>query len=504
MSVFMRVYLSIMRQKVKTLILLCSIALIGTSFVISVFIKSAVEQINSDVSKEMNPMLIMKRGRAPLTVEMMNTLERLKMVDYIEYHLTENMTIPQFKADNGALLEKVENKQRKLDSYFKNATDFPDGVGNYQGTNIKETLLVKQQSGSLVSGRYFTQSELDSGANVMIISKKIADLNGYVVGQKVSSKHIEYERTLFTPKPDENTKILFSIDREFEIVGIIDINDAEIPVLNNPTDFSEEEKQWRVIGEKVTAQNMLHVPNKSLQKLQIEVEQQINQLQLTTEAKKEQLGIDKNYILPLVVLKDAQSILQFIEEATPIVPERTQFISDYQKIEPTIKKMKMFDTIANILFFMSLFLTILVLLLLLMLFIRDRKAEIGVLFALGEKKYKIGLQVVIETFVITLIGISISIGNGLFLTHYFSNEIVKTQSFEMSTRNKEGATERIDAWVPVKIKEFDGSNALRSVHYTILERDIVTVYAVIVGITAIASIAPTIYILRLKPKVILR
>lgn len=503
MNVLMRAYLSIMRQKVKTFILLCLVALVGTSFVVSIFVKSAVEQMNVHVAKEMNPILVMRRGNAPMTVEMMDRLSRLESVDYIEYHIATDLAISDFKTYKGALPEK-SGKEALFGSTFKNQTDFPDRVGNYQGTNLKETFLIKQNSGSLVSGRYFTQAELDSGANVMIVSKKIADLNGYTVGQKVLSKHIEYERELFTHKPDENTKTLFSIDKEFEIVGIIDINEAEIPFLKIPIEFTEEQQQLKAEVEKVTFQNTLHVPNKSLHKLQIEVEQQINQLPLSNEAKKEQIGIDNNKVVPIVGLKDAQYMLKFIEEATSIVPKRTQFISDYQKVEPLVKKMKLFDGIANMFFFISLCLTIFVLVLLLTLFMRDRKTEIGVLFALGEKKYTIGLQIMIETLIITLIGITISLGNGLLLTQHFSNEITKTQSVELQSNSGAFSIEELNQWLPIKLKEFDGSHAMRSVQYTILSRDIVTVYIIILGSTTIASVVPTIYVLRLKPKTILR
>lgn len=503
MNMLMRVYLSIMRQKVKTLILLCSIALVGTSFVISIFVKSAVEQMNVHVSKEMNPILVMRRGKAPMTVEMKDRLSRLESVDYIEYNIVADLAISNLKTYKGTLPEKP-GKEALLGSTFKNQTDFPSGVGNYQGTNLKETFLIKQNSGSLVEGRYFTQTEIDSGANVMIVSKKIADLNGYTVGQKVLSTHIEYERELFTHKPDANTKTLFSIDKEFEIVGIIDINEAEIPLLKTPIEFTEEEQQLKAESEKVTFQNTLHVPNKSLHNLQTEVEQKINELPLSNEAKKEQIGVDKNKIVPIVGLKDAQYMLKFIDEATSVVPERTQFISDYQKVEPLVKKMKMFDGIANMFFGISLCLTIFVLILLLILFMRDRKTEIGVLFALGEKKYTIGFQVMIETVIITLIGITISLGNGLLLTHYFSNEIAKTQSVEVQKNRGESSVEELNQWLPIKLKEFDGSNAMRSVQYTILSRDIVTIYVVILGSATIASVVPTIYVLRLKPKTILR
>lgn len=515
MNIVNRALLSILRQKGKSLILLGSIIVVGVSFVTSVFIKSVITQTNAQLYREMNPMVVLNRGEKPITIESIEEIAKSQYVDYMEYQLSESVTIPNMKTYKAGLKAKVENKTSEETSgngttyhYIPDQTDMPDNISYLRGTNIAKLLPIKQGSAELSDGRTFTEDEIKNGSNVTVITKTLADLNGYKVGQKISGQRIEQDYSQFTPSNRNSTPILlFSIDTTYEIIGIIDLKEVEPRKSEYLQKVTEEERSALIELEKAGMQNVAYVPNKTLYNLKVEVDNQLKKLNLSTEQLQGHPSLaDSLYMSPFFMLKEPQNIQRFIEDARNKLPEGTQFISDYKEVNRAIEKTQIFTFIADILFIVSLVITILVLLLLLMLFIRDRKSEIGLLSALGENKKKIAIQIITETLIISLIGISIAVAIGGVVSQHFSKEITKSQiaSLKEEDEKNQSYNPKLGDLAPIKIeKELDSNYIVNNIKYNIQGQDILFIYVVSILSVGIASVIPVIYILRLKPKKIL-
>lgn len=515
MSMLTRALLSILRQKGKTFILLGSIIVIGVSFVTSVFIKSVITQTNEQLYKEMNPMVVLMRGNQPIPIETVEELAKSQDVDYMEYQLTESTSIPNMKTYKAGLKKNVDNKRTETVSetgttysYIPDQSDMPDGTSYLRGTNIKELLPVKQGIAKLSDGRTFTKEEMDTGANVVVITKVLADLNGYKVGQKLSGKRVQPNYAELTEANQNSLPPLFSIDTTYEIVGIIDLKDGGEKEANYvQKNATEEERAAQLELVKAGVQNEAYVPNKALYNLKVEVDNQLKKLNLPKEQMQSQQTLaDSLYMSPFFMLKNPKDIQHFIEDAQKKLPEGTTFISDYKEVKRAIEKTQLFTFIADIIFIVSVVMTVLVLTLLLMLFMRDRKSEIGLLSALGEKKKKIAIQIIIETFVISLIGISVAVGIGGVVSQQFSKEIAKTQvaSLKEEDEKDQNFEPKLGDLAPIKIeKELDSNYLVNNAKYSVQGQDILFIYVISILSVGVASVVPVIYILRLKPKKIL-
>lgn len=515
MNMLERAVLSILRQKGKTFILLGSIIVIGVSFVTSIFIKSVIIQTNEQLYKEMNPMVVLLRGDKSVTIDTIEELSKSQDVDYMEYQLTESITNPSVKTYKAGLKKKIENKRVEETSdkgttyhYIPDQSDMPDGMNYLHGTNIKDILPIKQGIAKLVDGRTFTQEEMDKGANVVVITKTFADLNGYKVGQKLSGKRVEQNFSELTESNQGNLPPLFSINTSYEIVGIIDLKEGGESISKYLQEkATEEEKAAQLELMKAGVQNEAYIPNKAIYNLKVEVDNQLKKLNLSKEQMQSHINLsDSLYMAPFFMLKDPNNIKHFIEDAQNKLPEGTNFISDYKEVNRAIEKTKTFTFIADILFIVSLTMTVLVLMLLLMLFIRDRKSEIGLLSALGEKKKKIAIQIVIETFIISLIGISVAVGIGGVVSQHFSKEITKSQitSLKEDDKKDQNSEPKLGDVAPIKIeKELDSYYLVNNTKYNVQGQDILFIYVISILSIGVASVVPVIYILRLKPKKIL-
>lgn len=497
MSMLKRVLLSVFRQKGKTVLLLFTIIVIGTSFVSSVIIKSVLSQTNNQMYKEMNPVVVTYGNQKPMTIDTAKEIAKSQYVDYLEYNLSGSVEIQGLKSYVGG----IKGKDLKM---------VPNGSMGFIGTNLKDIMRVKKGTDKLVEGRMFTQEEIDQGTPVAIIPKKLAELNHYTVGQKISSKIVERDKEsgFKNATPDEDGMIssdkfpeLFSFDTQFEIVGIVDVNENTVSTFETPN-MPEEERKKMLELQKVYIQNQAIVPNNMVSKLFEEIKQQYIKRGL------EKKMMNYGGITPMFVLKDAATIPQFIDEVKGKADEGTQFLSDIKEIDRAVSKTKTFATIADILFFTSIVITILVLGSLLTLFVRDRKSEIGLLSALGETKRKIGFQILIEAMLVSLLGLSIALGIGIGISQQLSKEISKTQVSTL-THERENQNGNYEPTLKdftsqsVDMKKIDENFIINNTKSSIQVSDVALIYVIGIMSVGVASILPTVYILRLKPKKIL-
>lgn len=504
MNIMTRIRLSILRQKGKSLILFLAIAVIGTSFVSSVLIKGVMSKTNDQLYKEANPFVaFVSQGEKQMSVETAEDVARSQYVEFLEYKRYIDSEITGLKKYKGDLPK--ETSGTKPDVMTEESV--PEGILSFEGTNVKELLAIKTGRAKLLSGRTFTDEEMKSGKKVAIITKEIAELNQLQVGQTLPGKYVERDFSIIGSQPNKQKDFptLFAFDTPFEIIGIIDVEAKNESSIANIPNISEEQKKSYQEFSRVAQKNTAYTPNTAISIISKEAEKQ-REISPNKAANPNIAGqMNGVFITPVYKLKDAQNISAFIEENKSKMPEGTLSISDQKKISDIIAKSKTFSVIADILFIVSIAMTVLVLALLLTLFMRDRKSEIGLLSALGERREKIILQMFIETMVIAFLGISLALGLGSAVSQHLSKEIVKTQSVSENKAEQQTMTEpTLEMIAPfVDLKPIDGNFVVNNSQAGISAGDIALVYGIsLVSVTG-ASAAPLIYILRLKPKKIL-
>jgi len=155
--------------------------------------------------------------------------------------------------------------------------------------------------------------------------------------------------------------------------------------------------------------------------------------------------------------------------------------------------------------------TLIVLTLLILLYLRDRKYEIGIYMALGEKKRRIIFQILFELLSITTVGIVIALFIGNLVSHQVSNFLLR-EAFLNTEEVCEFPTATF-CFEPIRELEMNGF-ALNNVEMEIDElieifdvsldlRIMLIFFGIGLTTTILSAIVPVLYVLEMKPKEIL-
>ena len=127
------------------------------------------------------------------------------------------------------------------------------------------------------------------------------------------------------------------------------------------------------------------------------------------------------------------------------------------------------------------------------LFIRSRKYEIGLLMSLGETKFKVILQFVLEILLVGLLATSFAMVSGNKVGDVISTEFMKMQ---------------IDTEAELQYQQENGDvitqlDMLEAYEITMDAEYIITIYVSSTIVLLISSLLPMVMIIRMKPKNIL-
>lgn len=163
---------------------------------------------------------------------------------------------------------------------------------------------------------------------------------------------------------------------------------------------------------------------------------------------------------------------------------------DYRYIQAPLENLV---ALANVAMWASAFLTISLLSLVSILFLRNRKHEIGILMALGERKIKVLGQFVCEILLVGLLATSCSMISGSELGAVLSNEFMKIQI-------------DVDSELQYEKENNDAITQLDMIDVYEVKMDmkyIATIYVSAILILLISSGLPVGYILKMKPTEVL-
>jgi len=258
------------------------------------------------------------------------------------------------------------------------------GVNNPAITDIESGLI------SLFDGRAFTQEEIDQNAHVMVISRSIAAVNDLTVGSMIEISNIAHDYRWNGDWSDRfNEEFVLSKQMlEFEVIGIY-------------TSFEEEGEAYFLGGTTFfylpfgVAENMHNFRIETLFEVDEETFSNLGQGSIE----------EVPYLTALYVLNSPRDLESFFDASFALLPDdwTTRGI-DESIFAPIASSMDIMLELANGIQFVLVIASIIILTLLLLLFLRDRRHEIGIYIALGEKRAKIILQILLEVSVVSLVG----------------------------------------------------------------------------------------------------
>lgn len=328
-----------------------------------------------------------------------------------------------------------------------NASFMIEGV---RKTALQESF--KNGKSKIIDGKPITEQMKDQ--NVALMEKRLAELNNLKVGDKVKVQSGDKKETL-----------------EIEIIGIYETNEQamgqQAPPIMDPA-------------------NKLYTPHSTMKKL--EVDQGISSVQV------------------VYFLNDPQYIDAFKKEA-----KKSNIDFNYYKLDAHDSLYKqMIGPIENISSTSQMIIYIvsiagaIILGLIIMLSIKGRRKEMGILLSIGEKKWKLMAQFVVEVVCVAILAFGLSITTGAKVSQYIGDNLL---SNEIATTSEETDNMRNNSTVmmsgPGGTLQNQKEDPIDKIDVSVTGEDVGKMGGIGLAIAIIATLLPALSILRLNPKQIL-
>jgi putative ABC transport system permease protein len=463
MNFIKRASLSLIRRPGKSLLLLVLIFILSNVLAASIAIgeassnveKTMKAQLGADATLELDYDKISQLPDfnwdqiVPITAPIIEAVGALSQVRYYDYN-------QEMWLSSSNLIGYDPNNENMEFSYF-----------NLKGVQYAPIMDFDKGRGDLIEGRVFSNQDIADRAYVALISDKVAELNNLFIGDRISVRNVYYNK--------DNQEVVRDII--LDVIGIFQ------PVLQQQNPSVRE--GWV----DYSAFNRIYVPNGVTQ-----LENRWWLEQYVNDYPDSGVQIDQVYLYPTFVLTDPEVIESFRTEALNYLPDyyRVRVSSDaYDSVAGPIR---FIGGLSTTLLWVGILATVLILSLVVILFLRDRKHELGIYLALGERPYKVMAQIVVETMSVAILAISLSLISGQWMARLTSDALLQMRV---------GESENGGIMPYFEGNYLSPEDVINAYAIDFDLRYVLLLYGVGLGTIAVSSIAPMIYILRLKPKKIL-
>lgn len=481
-------FLSIKKSIGKTLLLFVIMAVIVNLVIAGLSIKNAtsksMDQVRKSLGSEVTLSYNMKNimgNRNPgesmdsvmknITVEMADSLKELSYVD--SYNYTVSVSVSSEDIEPVSMQEEDDTSSSNTNPFggFMQMPQFMDNndftvAGNTSMEYVSEFV---DENYVLVSGRLLNAD--DSDTNNCVIESNLANDNELEIGDS-------FEVT--ATKDDEETTVSLTI------VGIFEVETSD--VMGNMMSMSNRQNPMNTI---YTSLSKAMVLNDS-----------------TTDITSATYYLD-----------DPDHIEAFKEEAENKIDidfETYTFDADDSVYQRSISSLENMASFANMFLIVVVIAGSVILCLILVLTMRSRFYEFGVMLSLGQGKFKIILQQLIEVGLIASLAFALSLGTGKMVSNVVSSMIVTTEQkgpmMEIGQDNMNssnipnmggmGANNFFDMGSDFFDKAMT-SPVSAELDVSITSDTVVQLAGITSAICMVSVILPSVYVLRLSPREIL-
>ncbi|MCL2559423.1 MAG: FtsX-like permease family protein [Turicibacter sp.] len=531
MNFFKRATTSILRRPGKSVILLLLIFILGTVISGALAVEGAVSNTEENLRRGMRPIVTFERDWEGFDEYIMGSTfnwddpDAPQMGMLTPDHVRDLAALPQVQSAEYSVsahvdVETVINHSIWMDQSPDDDFQFwGGGIAwlQFRGTGDSEPLQVREGLLELVDGRLFTDIELTtvSEVNPALVSAGFARVNGLSVHDT-----FDIPVRLFFPQMggmmwDEEfitnpDNIFLEEVFTFEVIGLVDAVEE--------ADFNDMSEEGHAALNRID--NMLrpiHVSNAVAETMQrfhadnvldmhaymAENDMEIDPWALEwLETDAGQAELEQVSIESVMILEDPLYMDDFIEAAADYLP-------DFWRVEPLAggfdaisTSMETLQDIAGWVLWVSIGATLLILSLLITLFLRDRRHEMGVYLALGEKKGKIISQILLEVVVTAVVAITLAVFTGNMISGMMSQNMLQNE-----IANAQGDRDPWGSWSQFDQlgfnNEMSAEDMMEAFDISISIETIGIFYAVGLGAVILSTFAPVIYVVTLNPKKVL-
>ncbi|PHD85457.1 ABC transporter permease [Bacillus toyonensis] len=459
-----------MKKRIGTSLILMAVFLIVTNLVLAGFAiqnaskkaaDSARKKLGADVTLGLDFDKLGKQaretGEAPnpphLNTKETDQLAKSKHVKDYNY-ITHNFGIADGFKLVGVSEGEGEGKGRVAMAGGSGSGSEIDMNSSLMIEGVRKTLLqesFKNGKSKIVDGKPITEQMQDQ--NVALMEKRLAEQNNLKVGDKVKVQSGDKKETL-----------------EVEIIGIYETN--EQPMGQNPPPM-------------MNPANKLYMPYSTLKKL--EVDEGMSSIQV------------------VYLLNDPEYIDAFKKEA-----KKSDIDFNYYKLDAHDSLYKqMIGPIENIastsqmIIYMVSIAGAIILGLIIMLSIKARRKEMGILLSIGEKKWKLMAQFVVEVACIAILAFGLSLTTGAKVSQYIGDNLL---SSEVATASEEKENSQNGSVMMVGAggtPQNQNEDPIDKIDVSVTGEDLGKMGGIGLTIAILATLLPALSILRLNPKQIL-
>ncbi|MFE5131627.1 ABC transporter permease, partial [Bacillus mobilis] len=327
-----------------------------------------------------------------------------------------------------------------------NASFMIEGV---RKTALQESF--KNGKSKIIEGKPITEQMKDQ--NVALMEKRLAELNNLKVGDKVKVQSGDKKETL-----------------EIEIIGIYETNEQamgqQAPPIMDPA-------------------NKLYMPHSTMKKL--EVDQGINNVQV------------------VYFLNDPQYIDAFKKEAKKSDIDFNHFKLDAHDslYKQMIGPIENISSTSQIIIYIVSIAGAIILGLIIMLSIKGRRKEMGILLSIGEKKWKLMAQFVVEVVCIAILAFGLSLTTGAKVSQYIGDNLLSSEIAIASEETAPPQNGTVMVSGPGGTLQNQKEDPIDKIDVSLTGEDVGKMGGIGLAIAIIATLLPALSILRLNPKQIL-
>ena len=205
-------------------------------------------------------------------------------------------------------------------------------------------------------------------------------------------------------------------------------------------------------------------------------------------------------------LTDVNEIEAFKDAVAPLLPPLMEVEDLTNSFSSISSSMENLQEITNWILLITIGSSLLILSLLITLFLRDRRYEMGVYLALGEKKSRIISQILIEVVATAFIGITLAVFTGNLISGVMSQTMLRSELIADTNNNQidMGFCIGCDPLEDMGFaQEMSPEEMLEAFDVSINIATVGLFYAVGLGAVIFSTIVPVIYVVTLNPKKVL-
>jgi len=523
MNLFKRALINIVRKPASNAILLVLIFSLGTILLGAISVRNAIIATEESVMMRIPSVATLEfdhqAAYANLGDEVWQeqlsqpTVEEMFAVGNLPYVRAYDLILhPTFYSRN-LLWSKIDIDEERLPLgenlssiswAFQGARERGAEIEIFSGNGVSNPNITDIDAGliTLGDGRTFTQAELDNNAMVVVISQAFATTNDLFVGSVIEFENIAHD---YYTMAREGTGV-FELDRhdaqfildsrllELEVIGIFDVANEFVYEAHEGWRFSE------ALSGRVGLYNRIYMPIGVAEDMMNFVSDVLAYFEI------ELTGIGTNesqWLSSIYVLYDSRDLEAFSVAASALLPEFWETGDLLVAFAPIVSSMDTMLQVADLIQWVTIVATVFVLTLLIILFLRDRRHEIGIYMALGDKKFRVVVQILMEIGLVASVGLVVSIFAGNLLA-----DAISRQMFEQQLTEQIQDAENVSELIPWELILFNPG--MMSVEETLAMHDVslgfdtmIIFVSVGVGVILISTIMPIWYVVKLEPKEIL-